>query len=122
MGSAPDSDQQRSRTTKAAPEKLGVLVIGLIRAGVIDPPFELERRYFNRQLRAQIEPDGTVTCMGRTFCTLSSAASYARSTCTDSPPEGSRQLSCNGWSFWQFRDETGRLENIGTLRSQFLRS
>lgn len=93
---------------------------GLIEAGVISPPLALERRYLDRRLEAQIEPDGTVTCMGRSFCTLSSAASYARSTCTELSGEGSERLSSNGWFFWQFRNEDGDLKSIGSLRRRYL--
>jgi hypothetical protein len=93
----------------------------LIDAGVIVPPLELERMYLARRLKAQIEPDGTVTCMGRCFCTLSSAASYARSTCTELLGAESHRLSSNGWAFWQFRNDEGELETIGSLRRRFLR-
>lgn len=114
-------DRQKTHETATASKQLGVLVSGLIEAGVIDPPFELERKYLDRRLKAQVEPDGTVTCMGRSFCTLSSAASYARSTCTELLGAGSHRLSSNGWAFWQFRNEDGELESIRSLRRRFLR-
>jgi hypothetical protein len=98
------------------------MVSGLIRAGVIDTPFEIERRYRDRRLTARIEADGSVTCDGRIFGTLSSAASYARSTCSGAPAaSGSRQLSSNGWSFWQYRNDAGELESIRALRRRYLR-
>jgi hypothetical protein len=100
---------------------LGVLVIGLIEAGVIAPPLDLERTYSNRRLRARIERDGRVTCMGREFATLSSAATFARSTCPEPLSAESHRISNNGWTFWQFRDENGRLESVGGLRKRFLR-
>lgn len=115
------SDRRKKLTTAAPPKKLGVLVGGLIEAGVIVPPLKLERMYLERRLKAQIEPDGTVVCMGRAFHTLSSAASHARGTCTELLGEGSHQLSSNGWAFWQFRNEEGELESIGSLRRRFLR-
>ncbi len=101
-------------------KQLGVSVSGLIAAGFIDPPMKLERVYLDRRLSAQIELDGTVTCMGRCFCTLSSAASHARSTCSELLGTESHRLSSNGWAFWQFRDEDGGLSSIGSLRQRFL--
>lgn len=95
-------------------------MIGLIDAGVIDPPFELERLYLDRRLTAQIEADGSVTCDGRNFATLSSAASYARSTCSRSSTDGSKKLPSNGWSFWQFRNRHGELVRMRDLRVRFL--
>ena len=121
MRSAHRSDRHEKVTTATPPEKLGVLVGGLIEAGVIVPPLKLERMYLDRRLKAQIEPDGTVLCMGRAFHTLSSAASHARDTCTELLGEGSHQLSSNGWAFWQFRNKEGELESIGSLRRRFLR-
>lgn len=113
---------QQTRPTRGAGTQLGVMVAGLIQAGVIDTPFEIERRYRDRRLTAQIEADGSVSCDGRSFCTLSSAATYARSTCSGAPPSpGSRQLSSNGWSFWQFRNDAGELENMRSLRRRFLK-
>jgi hypothetical protein len=96
--------------------------VGLIEAGVIDPPLSLEREYLERRLKAQVEADGTVTCMGRSFCTLSSAASHARDTCSELLGAEAHQLSSNGWAFWQFRNEEGQLESIGSLRRRFLHS
>jgi len=114
----------RRRVTRAKRPnrgRLGVMVSGLIAAGVIDTPFELERRYRDHRLTAQIEPDGSVTCQGRVFATLSSAASYARGTCGgETTSTGSRQLSSNGWTFWQFRNAQGELESMRQLRSRFL--
>ncbi len=121
MASNGRTRQRRPKPTADPPRRLGVLLIGLIEAGVIEPPLRLERNYLQRRLKAQIEPDGTVTCMGRSFCTLSSAASHARSTCTELLGANAHHLSSNGWSFWQFRNEDGELENIGALRRRFLR-
>ncbi len=121
MRPAHDRDRPQKPEAAAASKRLGVLVSGLIDAGVIVPPLPLERMYLDRQLEAQIELDGTVTCMGRCFDTLSSAASHARSTCSELLGAGSHRLSSNGWAFWQYRDEEGELESIGSLRSRFLR-
>lgn len=120
MRSARSSDRLK-KTQSVSSKGLGVLVVGLIEAGVIVPPLPLERMYMSRRLQAQIERDGTVTCMGRCFCTLSSAASFARSTCTDLLGSDSHRLSSNGWAFWQYRNEDGELEPVGSLRRRFLR-
>ena len=98
------------------------MVSGLIEAGVIEPPFEIERKYRDRHLSAQIEADGSIQCMGRSFGTLSSAATYARSTCRGASASGSRRLSNNGWTFWQYRNEEGGLESMRSLRKRFLKT
>jgi len=121
MASPGGSKRQPRSSAPGAAAQLGVMVSGLIRAGVIDTPFEIERRYRDRRLTAQIEADGSVTCDGRIFGTLSSAASYARSTCRGARlVSESRQLSSNGWSFWQYRNDAGELESIRTLRRRYL--
>jgi len=98
------------------------MLSGLIDAGVIDTPFEIERRYDDQRLTAQVEADGSVSCMGRNFGTLSSAASFARSTCPDAPATpGSRKLPSNGWSFWQYRSRNGELRTMRHLRRRFLK-
>lgn len=102
-------------------QKLGVFVSGLIAGGAIDPPLDLERRYRDRKLTAQIERDGSVTCEGRNFATLSSAANYARSTCSRKQAGDSSKLPSNGWSFWQFRNPAGELESMRDLRRRFLK-
>lgn len=120
MTSPRRSERQESKVAGNVPKKLGVLLVGLIAAGVIEPPLRLERKYLERRLKAQIEPDGTVTCMGRSFCTLSSAASHARDTCAELLGTDTHHLSSNGWAFWQFRNEKGELESVGSLRRRFL--
>ena len=120
MGSLHRFDRRKSKRTGPPGAELGVLVSGLIEAGLIVPPLSLERRYLDQLLEARIEPDGSVTCKGRVFWTLSSAASYARSTCTGTPETGPHRLSSNGWSFWQFRNEDGELESMRGLRRRFL--
>jgi len=122
MGSLQGIERRRSVSTSTASQKLGVLLTGLISAGVIHPPLELERRYLDQRLKARIDPDGSVTCMGRVFSTLSSAASYARSTCTGPMEPDSHRLSSNGWTFWQYRNTEGQLESMRSLRRRFLRS
>ena len=121
MGSVQSSGRREKPSATAVSKELGVLVSGLIDAGVIVPPLALERMYLDRSLTAQIELDGTVSCMGRCFHTLSSAASHARSTCTELLGEESHRLSSNGWAFWQFRNAEGELESLGSLRRRFLR-
>ena len=121
MGSLPGTERRTPRPTGTASQKLGVLLTGLIAAGVIQPPLDLERRYLDQRLKARIDPDGNVTCMGRVFSTLSSAASYARSTCSGPLGPDSHRLSSNGWTFWQYRTKAGELESMRSLRRRFLR-
>lgn len=117
-GSGRQPPQPHARISK----NLGVFVSGLIAAGVIDPPLDLERRYRDRKLTAQIELDGSVTCEGRNFATLSSAASYARSTCQRKRDDETSKLPSNGWTFWQFRNPAGELESMRDLRRRFLKT
>jgi hypothetical protein len=115
------SGRQSPQPPRRLVARLGVFVSGLIAAGVIDPPLDLERRYLDRKLTAQIEPDGSVTCEGRNFATLSSAASYARTTCSRKRDDDTSKLPSNGWSFWQFRNPAGELETMRDLRRRFLK-
>lgn len=72
----------------------------LIRTGVISAPMEIFKRYKGEEVRATIEKDGTITCFGKTFTSLSYAAIEVVMRLNpdrENPEE-------NGWRFWQFLD------------------
>jgi hypothetical protein len=91
----------------------------LVRAGLIAPPLALTRTYKGTALEARIEPDGTVTCLGKSYASLSTAAGMARATVIGIP-RGRKYPQTNGWTFWQFRDTDGDLKEIDALRRRFL--
>jgi hypothetical protein len=99
----------------------GVQVIDLIRAHLIEPPLKLEKEYKGRHLEAEIQPDGTIVFDGETYRSLSLAAAFARKSIIGAP-EGRNYPQTNGWVFWKYRDtETGRLEEIDSLRQRYLK-
>jgi predicted type IV restriction endonuclease len=90
----------------------------LIKAGLIRPPLKLEREYLGHRLTAQVEPDGTVTWNGRTFNSLSVAGGAAKVSVKGSP----RPLPTSGWTFWRFKDETGTLQRMNSIRQHYLKT
>jgi len=89
----------------------------LIGAGLITPPLELEKTYLGRRFTARLETDGQVTYQGETYRSLSIAAGVARATVRPLPP-GRTSLQTNGWTFWHFKDEDGRLQRLDVLRQR----
>ncbi|MBW2124013.1 MAG: type I restriction enzyme HsdR N-terminal domain-containing protein [Deltaproteobacteria bacterium] len=94
----------------------------LIRAGLIQPPLNLEKDYKGTHLEAVIQEDGKVLVDGRPYNSLSTAAGMARRSVVGAPP-GRRYPQTDGWTFWRYRDpETGDLLKIDTLRQRYLRA
>jgi len=84
----------------------------LIDAGIIKPPLELERTYQGQRFTARVEDDGSVFFDGQRYASLSVAGAMARAQALKS----SSYKATNGWIFWHFRDERGKLVSIDVLR------
>jgi hypothetical protein len=88
-----------------------VTLFVLIKAGLIKPPLTLERTYKGTLCKAVLSVDGRITYAGEEFSSPSAAGARARQ----------KVLSCekppatNGWIFWQFRRDDGKLANIDEL-------
>jgi hypothetical protein len=103
-------------------DKVDVKVVDLIRANLIDPPLKLEKEYKGRHLEAEIQQDGTIVFDGKTYRSLSLAASYARKSIIGAPA-GRKYPQTNGWVFWKYHDPvTGRFEEIDELRQRYLKA
>jgi hypothetical protein len=99
-------------------EIISVSLRDLIDAKIIVPPLELESTYRKRRLVATIGPDGSVIYAGRSYSSLSTAASMARQSIIG-PRANGKPPSTNGWTFWLFRDPlSGQLQEIATLRKR----
>jgi len=85
---------------------------GLIDAGLLTPPLELERSYKGEHFTARVEADGRVSFRGASYHSLSTAAAAARSAALGA----SSYVTTNGWVFWEFRDERGKLVPMDVLR------
>jgi len=102
------------------PASYGVSVNDLIGAGLLRPPLAVTKKYFGREVTAQIEVDGRVTFDGETYDSLSVAAGMARVSVKGAPPPPRKFWQTNGWMFWQYRDDDGQLRELATLRDKFL--
>ncbi len=87
----------------------------LIRAGIIRPPLDLQRKYLGQPLSARIETDGAVTFQGNSYRSLSQAGNAAW---LAAGYHGKRP-SANGWTFWKFTDSDGQVKSIDILRQRF---
>ena len=87
----------------------------LIRAGIIRPPLDLQRKYLGQTLSARIETDGAVTFQGNSYRSLSQAGNAAW---LAAGYHGKRP-SANGWTFWKFTDSDGQVKSIDILRQRF---
>lgn len=117
----PSKKERKVTKKRQGPIMLGVKLADLTQAGLVKTPLELERRYKKTHLKATIQADGKVIFDGEPYNSLSIAAAMARKSVIGSPP-GRKYPQTNGWIFWQYRNqETGRLEEIDTLRQRFLK-
>jgi hypothetical protein len=80
---------------------------------------ELEKTYKGNRLTGRLEPDGRVTCLDKTFDSLSTSAGVARASIIGVPP-GRKYPQTNGWTFWRFRDSDGRIKRLDVLRHRFV--
>jgi hypothetical protein len=97
----------------------GVGLPELISAGLVKPPLVLTKQYLGRELRAEVQPDGSVICNGTRYRSPSTAAAKAREEVKGGPPAGRAKWQTNGWIFWLFRDEDGSLQPLDVLRRRY---
>ncbi|PWU08145.1 MAG: restriction endonuclease [Terriglobia bacterium] len=115
------------RTSRARAEKkksltnLEVRLTDLIAAGLINAPLGLEKEYKGVHLKAVVQTDGTVLLDSISYDSLSTAGGMARKSVIGSPPDRAYPQT-NGWTFWKFRNESGKLMEIDVLRQQYLKS
>jgi predicted type IV restriction endonuclease len=101
-----------------AGERSEITLLDLIQAGLLHPPVALERDYKEKRLTAKIEPDGTVTCLGKKYDSLSLAGGMARASVVGMREHGGPP-STNGWTFWKMRDTSGELVEVDVVRQRF---
>jgi hypothetical protein len=97
---------------KGAGEKTASLK-GIIDAGRLKPPLKLTKHYKSKDLEADLLRDGTIRFQGESYESCSAAAEVAASTVT-----GKKQ-SKDGWQFWRYVDENGKLVPLDTARQGF---
>ena len=108
--------RQKARQTMVADATVG----NLIEAGLIRPPFRIEREYKGVHLAGLVRPDGKVEFEGQVYDSLSTAAGMARKSVVGAP-EGRPYPQTNGWTFWMYSDEDGgELHEIDHLRQNYL--
>lgn len=91
----------------------------LIAAGLVKPPFEVERDYKGVHVTAVIEQSGKIVFAGEAYDSLSTAGGMARKQVVGAPPDRPYPQT-NGWQFWQYRDEHGELHAVEQLRKRYL--
>jgi hypothetical protein len=109
---------RRGRASRQkTPEQGATDLRALVKSGVLRPPVQLTRVYKGRTLTATIEPDASVTCLGRRFASPSMAASAARASIIGSAP-GGRPPATNGWDFWRVVSGEGRSTPLTSFRDR----
>jgi hypothetical protein len=115
--SEPEANAIASAQTGAKTPWRHVTMLDLISHGLITPPFDIETRYKGQLLSAVIEGDGSVTWSGDRYESLSLAGGMARKSIVGSPP-GRDYPPTNGWTFWRYRHEDGKLRPVDELRRE----
>jgi len=114
--------KKEEKPKSKTPKMLGVETTDIINAGLIDPPFELEKTYKGNTLRAVINADGSISFDGRKYNSLSMAGGFARKSINNPRYlDDNKWPSTNGWDFWKCRDpKTGKLVKIDVLRKRYI--
>lgn len=99
----------------------GITVRDLIQAGCIHPPLTLEKMYKGRRFTAVVQDDGRIMFDGGTYNSLSLSAAAARAQVIGTPPSRSYPQT-NGWTFWHFRGDNGKLTPVSALREQYAKA
>jgi len=94
-------------------------VNNLIEAGLIRPPFQVERDYKGIHLTAVVRQDGKVEFAGQAYDSLSTAAGMARKSVLGAPADRPYPQT-NGWTFWTYSGDGGALVEIDRLRQNYL--
>ena len=108
----PASESKRPKQTKPF---IGVSLKDVLGAGLLKAPLKLTVHYKGHDLEADLLPNGTVTFQGKNYPSSSTAAELARGTITGRP------MHTNGWTFWKYRDEGGKLVFLDTARQEYLK-
>jgi len=102
-------------------EQQGVSLRDLINAGLVTQGLALRKKYLGHEVSAHICADGSVQLGDHSYDSLSTAAGMARVEVKGPPPDGRRFYQTNGWTFWEFEDESGQRRPIDHLRKLYLR-
>ncbi len=93
----------------------------LIEAGVINPPMKIYAAFRNKNFEGTIDKDGFVIVKNfRRYTSLSIAGGYVRASVSGSPKGQLDYRPTNGWTFWKYRNRSGMLVKIETLRDMWL--
>jgi Restriction Enzyme Adenine Methylase Associated len=80
-------------------------------------PLTVFATYRGSRVEAVIAPSGDITFARQSFSSPSTAASAAR---LGAGYSGSSGAATNGWDFWSYRDEDGRVQPLWRLREQLM--
>ena len=103
---------------RSSPKASGISHHDLLKSGLVKAPLALERTYKGQTLRATLSADGRIVHGKEVFDSLSAAGGRAMQSVLGGPTPP----ACNGWDFWNFRDQSGKLAPIGTLRQRCLKA
>jgi hypothetical protein len=106
----PSADKPQVATSRAMAH--GVALTDLIAAGILTPPLKLFRKYKGQMVEAELRPDGQIVYQGVNYTTPSRAAKKA----------AQREHGVGGWTFWQYRDPTGKRACLDDARKKFLKT
>ncbi len=112
---APKRKKAKICKPRSSPRVFGITLPAIIAAGVLSPPLKLFRKYRKKVLEARLLSDGSVEFQGERHKSCSNAAAVARGTITGRP------MSTNGWDFWQYMDNQGKMLTLADARETYLR-
>jgi len=93
-------------------------IADLIRAGLINPPVDVERDNKGRRLVSRIEHDGNVSFDGRTYQSPATSGGHGQGRRHWNAQERSAAPDTNGWTVWRLRTRDGESVELADLRAR----
>ena len=94
----------------------------LIEAEVIKPHFPIHVNFRGQDFSAEIDKDGFVLLEGRRRTSLSVAGGIVRAIVSGKPDNGLPYRRVNGWTFWRYTDDKGKIRKMDELRKRYKRA
>ncbi len=111
----------KTKRSETVTQRSAVSIAAIIEEGLIHPPVDLVCNYLGHELRATVQPDGSVLLKGVRYASPSIAGGMARKPFFKGDLKGKSCPSTNGWTFWQLQDPTSReMMPLDALRGRYL--
>jgi Restriction Enzyme Adenine Methylase Associated/Type I restriction enzyme R protein N terminus (HSDR_N) len=116
----PSRPPRKRKAVRPETGSFDVTLKDLLNAGLLRPGLELRKTYLGTEVVATVETDGQVRVGSQIVRSLSVAGGIARVEVKGPPADGRPYYQTNGWTFWEYEDDSGHRHAIDKIRQQYL--